>query len=74
MTTKTNTKTARKSQAPSHIVWFAPERENAPWTRSGARWPTKTGNGYRQMLEFLPTGPGNILVMANEPKDEEAGE
>ena len=53
---------------PSHIVWFVPERDNAPWTRIGVQWPTRNGNGFRQVLNFVPTGEGNIVVLPNEPK------
>lgn len=42
-------KTAPAHSAPTHIVWFVPERENAPWTRIGALWPTKNGNGFNPL-------------------------
>jgi hypothetical protein len=74
MTDTHDTQTGQKGgKAPSHIVWFVPERENAPWTRIGAQWPTKTGKGFNQVLDLLPLGEGHILVLPNEPKEMEAG-
>lgn len=57
----------QNTTAPSHIVWFAPDRENTPWTRIGAQWPTKNGKGFRQVLNVIPTAPGRIFVRPNEP-------
>ena len=68
----TNTKTT--TQAPSHIVYFAPERESAPWVRIGAMWPTKNGKGYRQILDFVPIAEGNLVVMPNEATEMEVGQ
>lgn len=62
------------SQAPSHIVYFAPERDNAPWVRIGAMWPTKSGNGFRQVLDFLPVAQGNIVILPREANDAEVGQ
>ena len=62
----------RNTTAPSHIVWFAPDRENAPWTRIGAQWPTKNGKSFRQVLTVVPSTPGRIFVCRNQPKNEAA--
>lgn len=70
MTTSTETNLPKTGNAPSHIVYFAPDRENAPWTRIGAQWPTKNGKGHRQVLNMLPLGDGNIVVLPNEPKSD----
>lgn len=61
---------ARGGNAPSHIVWFVPEREGAPWTRIGRCWPTKTGKGLRLALDLAPLGAGSLLVLPNEPRGE----
>ena len=45
MSKKTATSTPI-AKAPAFIVWFAPEREGAPWIRLGALWPTQNGKGY----------------------------
>jgi hypothetical protein len=72
-TMTTNTKTT--TQAPSHIVYFAPERDNAPWVRIGAMWPTKNGKGFRQVLDALPIiARGNIVVMPYEAGEQEVGQ
>ena len=55
---------------PSHIVWFVPEREGAPWTRIGALWPTKNGRGFKLTQDMHPLAAGSVLVMPNEPKAE----
>ncbi len=68
MTEETKTETTAKGQRPSHIVWFVPDRDSAPWIRIGAQWPTKNGRGYRQALDMVPLGQGNIVVLPNEPK------
>ena len=73
MTTRTSTP-ARTGKAPSHIVWFVPEREGAPWARIGGCWPTKTGKGLRLALELAPLAPGSLLVPPNEPRGETAEE
>ena len=39
----------------------------------GAQWPTKNGKGYRQILNFVPLGSGNILVLPNEPSADNGG-
>lgn len=70
MTTKTN---KPANQAPTHIVWFAPER-NAPWARIGALWPTKDGRGFRQVLDLMPMAAGNLVILPNEPGSAEVGQ
>ena len=67
MTEATQTTGSKPSTGnrPSHIVYFAPSRDNVPWTRIGAQWPTKTGTGFRQVLDMIPRGEGNIIVLPN---------
>ena len=66
-------KSSPTHSAPTHIVWFVPERENTPWTRIGALWPTKNGNGFNQVLNFVLLAEGNIVILPNEPKAEGEG-
>ena len=73
MTKKTQTP-APVATGPAFIVWFAPEREGAPWTRLGALWPTKSGKGYRLNLELMPVAEGNLLVLPYEPREAGKGE
>jgi len=67
-TRQTRNGNGQRNAAPSHIVYFVPERENAPWTRIGAMWPTPNGKGYRQVLDLTPVQPGGIVVLPNEPR------
>ena len=50
------------------------ERKNAPWTRIGAQWPTKNGEGHRQVLDMVPMAAGSIVVLPNEPKSDDPEE
>ncbi len=68
MAETTNTPEVRSAKAPSHIVWFAPERKSVPWSRIGAMWPTNSGKGFRQVLNTIPVKAGNIVVLPYEPK------
>ena len=74
VTVETKTETTAKGKPPSHIVYFVPHRDNAPWTRIGAQWPIKNGKGYRQDLDMVPLGWGNIIVLPNEPKSDNPSE
>lgn len=57
--------TPQNGNLPSHIVWHVPSRENTPWTRIGAQWPTRSGAGFNQVLNYIPQAPGHIVVMPN---------
>lgn len=70
MTKNTQPATAN---GPAFIVWFVPERENAPWIRFGALWPTKNGQGYRMNLECLPASPGQMIILPLRASKEEEG-
>ena len=71
MTESSKNTGSRSVNAPSHIVWFAPERKNVPWSRIGAMWPTNSGKGFRQVLNTIPVRAGNIVVLPYEPKGAE---
>ena len=73
MTKKTSTP-APVPNGPAFVVWFAPAREGAPWTRLGALWPTKSGKGFHMSLELMPVAEGNLIVMPYEPRKAEGGE
>lgn len=71
MTAKKSEKTKTSNQ-PSHIVWFVEDlgEDRKPiWHRIGAQWPTKNGKGFRQTLKFFPNANGQLVVMPNEPKE-----
>ena len=73
MTKKTET-AATAHNGPAFIVWFVPEREEAPWSRIGALWPTKSGKGYRMNLELMPVALGSTVILPNEPRNTAEGE
>lgn len=70
----TNNNPTPTPSAPTHIVWFVPERDHAPWQRLGAMWPTKSGKGFSMTLDLMPVAPGKIVVLPNEPKAKAEGE
>jgi hypothetical protein len=57
---------------PSFIVWFAPEHDNAPWTRVGSLWPTKGGKGFNMVLDLVPRAEGSLVVLPPKDKGEQA--
>jgi hypothetical protein len=61
---------------PSHIKYWAPERENAPWTRIGVLWPHADGKGFSEQCDLQPAAnsePGRIVFRVYEPrKDDQA--
>lgn len=65
MTTTNNTE-AKK--APALIAYFVPEREKAPWTRIGAAWDHKDGEGYSLQLDLVPAGSVRIVLRTFDPK------
>jgi hypothetical protein len=69
-----NAPSPKAHPGPAHIVWFAPERDGAPWSRIGALWPTKSGKGFRLTLELIPAVPGNLFVLPNEPRETPDGD
>lgn len=66
--TATAKETTRQTRAPSHLIWFVPDRENAPRTRIGAQWPIKDGAGFRMALDMVPIGKGQVVALPFEPK------
>ncbi len=67
------TKNTSTASSPTHIVWFVPEREHAPWMRVGALWPTKNGKGFTMTLDLMPVASGNLVILPNESKAEGGG-
>lgn len=62
-----------KPQPPAFTAWYVPERDGAPWTRIGAAWAHKDGNGFNLALELIPTGGGRITLRKFEPKETTEG-
>jgi hypothetical protein len=62
---------ARNSKAPSHIAYQVRDREggNGFWTRIGAAWAHKDGNGFNIQLECVPLDGKVTLRLASEKKE-----
>ena len=58
-------------QKPSHIIYHVKDttkldpkgRRKGIWTRVGAVWPTKSGNGSRIVLEYQPQVDGRMYML-----------
>jgi hypothetical protein len=59
------------SKSPSHIVYHVRDREGGKgfFTRIGAAWPHKDGNGFNVQLEVVPLDGRITLRVASEKKD-----
>ena len=62
------TKSTEGKKAPALIAYHVPERENAPWTRIGAAWDHKDGEGFMLQLDLVPTTSGRIVLRSFDPK------
>ena len=71
MTDNTNTQTAA-SKAPSHVAYHVREGKaggNGFWTRIGAAWQHKDGNGFNLQIDVVPLDGRITLRIASEKKD-----
>lgn len=62
---QTNPKNTQHSEAlpPKLIAWHVNERgEKAFWTRIGAAWDHKDGEGFTLQLDLVPTNGGRIVL------------
>ena len=62
--TKSQTQTKQSEiHPPKMIVWHVSERgEKAFWTRIGAAWDHKDGEGYTLHLNLVPANGGRIVL------------
>lgn len=69
---KQTTKTTKS--IPSHDVFHViGEGENARWTKLGAAWAHRDGEGFNIQLNFMPLGAeGRFVVRKVKPKAEAA--
>jgi hypothetical protein len=68
----TNEKTeSTSSKAPTHVAYQVREREGQKgfFTRIGAAWPHKDGNGFSIQIESVPLDGRITLRVATEKKD-----
>jgi hypothetical protein len=59
------------SKLPSHIVYHVRDREGqkAIFTRIGAAWPHKDGNGFNIQIETIPLDGRITLRVASDKKE-----
>ncbi len=71
-----NGKPARETKAPAFIAWHVDEKgEKKFWTRIGAAWDHKDGEGYTLQLDLVPVNGGRVILRtpAEENTNQEAG-
>ncbi len=77
MTRNTNTETTktRETKAPAFIAYVVTEKgDNSYWTRVGAAFEHKDGEGFTVDLELLPVNGGRfVLRTPKEANDKEKG-
>jgi hypothetical protein len=63
----------REALAPSFIAYHVVERgeDKRFWTRIGAAWKHKDGEGIDLQLDLVPTSGGRIVLRA--PREDETG-
>lgn len=69
MTTSENN-TNEEKKAPAFIAYHVPDREKAPWTRIGAAWTHKDGEGFNLQLDLVPVATGKVVLRTYDPKEE----
>ncbi len=67
----TDTKKNYEPNYPSHNVFHVPEGKNAFWTKIGAAWEHKDGDGYNIELDLVPLRQGRIVLRKYEPQTNE---
>lgn len=70
---KNRKKTENQGKAPTHIVYHVVEYDNgnkANWTRAGAAWAHKDGEGFNVALNLFPVD--GRLVIRTRKEDEES--
>ena len=65
----------RNSNPPAFIAYHVPSRDKAPWTRIGAAWQHKDGEGLNLELDLIPLAGGRVVLRTYEPQEgpDEAG-
>ena len=66
--------TQTEKTPPAFIAYHVAERDkdNGFWTRIGAAWKHKDGEGYTLQLELVPIGTGRIVLRSPQAKQEQA--
>jgi hypothetical protein len=71
--TRNENKSSEEKKAPALIAYHVPERDKAPWTRIGAAWDHKDGEGFTLQLDLVPVTSGRIVLRAFDPKEDGKG-
>ena len=71
MSKVTKTPASAKNQ-PAFIAYHVSEGEKARWTRIGAAWTHKDGEGFSLELDCIPIASGQIVLRKFNPKEEGA--
>jgi hypothetical protein len=67
--TTTDTNAQITSKSPSHIAYHVRNgKDKGFFTRIGAAWPTKEGNGFNIQLDGLVPTDGRITLLLNVEK------
>ncbi len=71
MNTDATTAENATSKSPSHIAYHVRDREGGKgiFTRIGAAWPHKDGQGFNVQLDVVPLEGRITLRLASEKKD-----
>lgn len=65
------TEQSTTNKGPSHIAYQVREREGAKsiWTRIGAAWPNRDGNGFTIQLDAVPLSGRITLRVPTDDKE-----
>ncbi len=71
MSNTTETQPHTSTKAPTHIAYQVRGKkgEKSYFTRIGAAWPNKSGNGFQIQLDAVPLDGRITLVVATEKQD-----
>lgn len=74
--TKTTGKSSREPNRPALVAWYVSERGRGRkfWTRLGATWPHKEGEGSTLFIDVIPVGFDGRIVLLPPKADEDAQE
>jgi hypothetical protein len=62
----------KQTNRPTHNVYVIQgEGKKEHWTKIGAAWPHKDGQGFSLMLDALPAGNGRMALRLKTEKDAE---
>ncbi|WP_296200931.1 hypothetical protein [uncultured Hyphomicrobium sp.] len=62
----------KKTNRPTHNVYVIQgDDKSEHWTKIGAAWPHKDGQGFGLVLDALPAGNGRMALRLKTEKDTE---